>query len=160
MALLRLASQQHILEDSSGQPASGFQCNWQRPRGALSKRSGSIQRISSLDSDPDTYTNLDLVPVQVVVGQAALAINAIRPGSSDFTITSRSVLYWKGDDCNQTEAQRYACKTRLGEGKGLRFLVADDSLGAPQVHLSLSQPNIHAAPFIENGAEALTYPRC
>ena len=74
------------------------------------------------DGIPDSNgTNIPIEPVQVVVGVVLRSIEDIAPGQSEFTAHSSVMVYWTRDRCNQTEAQRVACKKRLRQGNGLRF---------------------------------------
>ena len=77
------------------------------------------------------------------------SIEDIAPGQSEFTAHSSVMVYWTRDRCNQTEAQRVACKKRLRQGNGLRFFREKNARGAPFVWAHMQFPEAHHAVFDE-----------
>ena len=106
-----------------------------------------------LDPDPEIYTNSSTVPIDVVAGQVVLSIDDISPGSSEFTVTTRTVIYWPKNSCNQTIAHEFACNEK--QVSGFRFFTQENVNTPTQVLLDISQENIHSKFFEDAQQEEL-----
>ena len=80
-----------------------------------------------------------------------LSIDDISPGDSEFTVTSRVIIYWRKSDCNQTSLHQLACDTRLNNGNGVRFIRSTTSKGTPSLGGVLYVPDINEQVFVRNG---------
>jgi hypothetical protein len=105
----------------------------------------------AIDPDPSIWETGDLNPIEVFAIQTVISIDAIAPGSSEFTATTRASYYWTADDCNQTDAHQFACDTTLSDGEGLRFFNSASAKDLPTRLLSFEEENIHRTVFEEDG---------
>jgi len=104
-----------------------------------------------INPDPSVWESDDVRPIEVVAGLVIVSVDDISPGSSEFTVTSRMTLYWRANDCNQTETHQLACDTKLSGGAGTRFVSSDNAKAPPQVSLDLYLPTIHETIFESQG---------
>lgn len=77
---------------------------------------GQYSVFPPVNDDPDIWITDDgdgnrggIRPVEVALGVVFASIDTILPGSSEFTITSQLLIYWRKADCNQTVAHELAC---------------------------------------------------
>jgi hypothetical protein len=68
---------------------------------------------------------------------------------------SPSIVYWKKNDCNQTEVHEYACTHSLDGGKGFKFLRAENCVDEPTKAIRIEVPNAHSQEFSDRGFEDL-----
>ena len=99
------------------------------------------------------YEAARLHPIQVVVGTVFTSVDEISPGDSRFTVSSRTLMYWKTKDCNQTNVHQLACEAHVDNGQGFKFLIAENSIDTKMTLLSF--PNIHSEEFTRRGLEDL-----
>jgi len=96
-------------------------------------------------------------PIEVAIGTVFTSIDTIDPGNSEFSVSSRSMMYWKRDDCNQTIVHQDACRRNLGRGSdndGFKFLRSENDAGGGTTRL-LNVPNIHSQVFADRGLQEL-----
>jgi len=104
-----------------------------------------------IDPDPSIWTEGNVKPIDVYVFQKILSVNSISPGSSEFTATTRTSYLWTPENCNQTQAQTYACETTLDDGHGLKFFSSNKAKTLPERVLYFSQENVFSEQFEKDG---------
>jgi hypothetical protein len=100
-----------------------------------------------IDPNPSIWEGSNIRPIEVVAANIIISVDDIAPGSSEFTVTTRTVMYWKKEDCNQTMTHQMACDTRLSGDNGFRFLSQENAKSLPRVSLALTIPNMHQTVF-------------
>lgn len=87
------------------------------------------------------------------MGTVFTSIDEISPGDSRFTVSSRTLMYWKTKDCNQTNVHQLACEAHVDNGHGFKFLMAENSVDNKMTLFSF--PGIHSEEFARRGLEDL-----
>ena len=107
-----------------------------------------------LTPDPNTFKlNASAIrQIEVVIGTAIDSIDHINPADAEFTITARTLIYYRKSECNQTEVHMAACNPPNQNPNRLKFV---GSLQTKDItpYDGFLIPNAHEQAFIDQGKE-------
>ena len=103
--------------------------------------------------DGDIETPIATKPVTVVIQSLIVSVDSIDPGSSEFSVTVLTLMYYTQSECNNTNIHALACTKDLENGDGMRFVTNYETKDF-KVTTSIFQPNVHASLFV-NESDAI-----
>lgn len=114
--------------------------------------------LTSYDAYPPldsaaAWKNETITPIRAVIAGIVVSVDNISPSTSEFTVSTRKILYFDRNACNQTQAHQYACETQTGN---LHFMLALRTVGDPDIQYELHQEQIHESEFELRGIPELT----
>jgi len=92
----------------------------------------------------EVWDNPSITPIQAAFATIIVSIDDIAPQNSEFTITTRDIMYFTKNDCNQTAAHRLACDTPIDK---VHFLDPLRIKGEPTVMYAYNFDEIHKSEF-------------